>query len=346
PLPVQNGQRLAMASGHSLSHLSWFPHELHVLSELKTPRTLAELAAATGLDNGRLGKILSVLHSLKLIALVRNGDPPPESPVPPDRYPFERLTPEANGAGVSERLEVLRDESTFISEQFKTLKVRIGEGSQGNPPKTIIVTSPGAQDGKSLVCANLALSFSRDMGRRVLLVDCDLRNPSLHRYLGISLEPGLLGYLQTEGLHPGCFMRRLGDLYILTAGGVAANPVETLTNDRTRSLLVYLKAEFDTILLDAPPLAPISDAQILSGLSDGVIVVLRSGRTLYRSVREAFRNLDRSKLLGLVLNDVKPMLFNTQYPYKYYHYKYRDHYPYAGKRRLPPTSRPKPYFDE
>ncbi len=353
PLPLQNGQRLVMAASRGRLNLSWYPHEIHVLSELRTPRTLQELAAATALDNGRLGKILSVLNSLRLIAIVGNGMEAPAAAVPPTRFPFEMhsgklplsLIPEVDASAVSERVEVLRDESTFISEQFKTLKVRIRKVSRGNQATTITITSAEAEDGKSLVCANLALSFSRDIGRRVLLVDCDLRNPSVHKYLGISPEPGLLGYLRSEGLNVGCFMRRLGNLYILTSGGVADNPVEMLMHDKMSGLIKYLETEFDTVLLDAPPLAPISDAHILVGLSGGVIVVLRSGRTPYSSVRAGFRGLDRSKLLGLVLNDVKPMRFNTQYPYKYYHYRYRDHYRYAAQPSLPTDSRPKPYFD-
>ena len=98
----------------------------------------------------------------------------------------------------------------------------------------------------------------------------------------------------------------------MTAGGIADNPIELLSHERMKKLLDYLRTEFDTIILDSPPLVPISDAHILTALSDGLILVVRCGRTTYAGMEKAFRNLDRNKLIGVVLNDVKPMLFNTQ----------------------------------
>ena len=195
----------------------------------------------------------------------------------------------------------------------------------------ITISSSLSGDGKSLISVNLAASFSKDPGRRVIIVDCDLRKPSLHKLLGTSLQPGLLGYLEGEPLQPYCYVQRCERLYFMTAGGIADNPIELLSHERMRKLLDYLRTEFDTIILDSPPFVPISDAQILTALSDGLILVVRCGRTSYASLEKAFRNLDRNKLVGVILNDVKPMLFNTQYDYKYYHYKNRKYYPY-GKR--------------
>jgi capsular exopolysaccharide synthesis family protein len=125
-------------------------------------------------------------------------------------------------------------------------------------------------------------------------------------------------------------MRRFENLCVMTAGGIAPNPIELLTQARMKQLIESLKADFDTVIIDSPPFAPISDAQILTSLSDGLVLVVRCGRTSYRNIEKAYTALDRTKLLGVVLNDVKPMMFNTQYDYKYYHYKYRDHYPYKG----------------
>ena len=129
----------------------------------------------------------------------------------------------------------------------------------------------------------------------------------------------------------------------MTAGGTAANPIELLSHERMKKLLAYLQTEFDTIILDSPPLVPISDAQVLTALSNGLILVVRCGRTSYAGIEKAFRNLDRNKLVGVILNDVKPILFNTQYDYKYYHYKNREYYPY-GKRIIAP--RPKTYLEK
>ena len=260
-----------------------------------------------------------------------------------DLFPFESLTPEIRRNGMSDKIKTLRNESSFVSEQFESLKVRLSEASSLRPLRVITVSSSLSGDGKSLIGVNLAASFSKDPERRVIIVDCDLRKPSLHTFLGTSLHPGLLGYLEGEPLQPYCYMKRCERLYFMTAGGVAANPIELLSGERMRKLLAYVRTEFDTIILDSPPLVPISDTQILTALSDGLILVVRCGRTSYAGIEKAFRNLDRNKLVGVILNDVKPMLFNTQYDYRYYNHKKREYYPY-GKRII--TSHPKTYLEK
>ena len=141
-----------------------------------------------------------------------------------------------------------------------------------------------------------------------------------------------MGYLQNGHLHPHCYMRRLDKLYIMTAGGVADHPVELLSLGKMRELIKYLKTEFDTIILDATPMVPISDARVLVGLSDGVIMVARRGKTSTSSLERAFKVLDLKKLMGVVFNDVKPMLFHTHYNPAYYIYGKQGLYPGATKR--------------
>lgn len=138
-------------------------------------------------------------------------------------------------------------------------------------------------------------------------------------------------------------MRRLGSLYLMTAGGVSDTPVELLSDAKMRELIEYLKTEFDTVVLDCPPFGPISDAQVLTGLADGLLMVVRCGKTAYGALEKAFGILDRSKLLGIVFNDVKSLMFNTQYPYQYYHYRNRNSYPYGKTAR--PSRRKKSYLD-
>jgi capsular exopolysaccharide synthesis family protein len=342
PFQPDPHKMLVLSNGHDLSHLPWYPQELSVISKLKSPQTLQELAVSTGLEYGRLCKILSVLDSLKLVTSIE--EPPSEvtAVVLRESLPFEHLVPEIQNNVLSDKMETFHNQASFVSEQFKTLKVRIMELSAARPLKLITVSSPHTAEGKSLVSANLAFTFSRDVGRKVLLIDCDLRNPTIHKYLGTSLEPGLKGYLETDYLLPYCYMRRFRRLFIMTAGGTASNPVELLSLEKMRNLMDYLRREFDTVILDAPPLAPISDAQIVSSISDGLVVVVRSGKTSYGNLERAFRTLDRNKLLGFVLNDVKPRMFHTQYYYKYYRYRGRSLYPYgAAKQR----SRPKNYLE-
>jgi capsular exopolysaccharide synthesis family protein len=343
PMKLEATQRIALTNGRDFAGLPWYPQELSVLGELQHPRTLQELAAATGLEYARLSKILSVFNSLHLISLEEDFSSETMAIAKREDFPFERLTPVISGKGLSEKLETLRDESSFVSEQFKTLKIRIGQASSNRALRVIAISSPEAKDGKSLISANLAISCSKDPGRRVIIIDCDMRNPTLHRLMGISPEPGLLGYLEGDCLQPYCYMRRHEQLYIMTAGGIADNPVELLSLDKMRKLIGYLKATFDTIILDSPPFAPISDAQILTSLADGLILVVRSGKTTYSSIEKAFLSLDPQKLVGVVFNDVKPMLFGTHYDYKYYHYKYRSHYPYGTPHV---HIRPKTYLEK
>jgi len=128
----------------------------------------------------------------------------------------------------------------------------------------------------------------------------------------------------------------------MTAGGASANPVELLSNPRMQDLITHLKADFDMVVLDCPPFLPISDARILTGLADRFLMVVRCGKTTHRSTELAFKHLDRNKLIGLVFNDVKPMIFNTQYHHRYYHYGKGVHFPYA---RAKMTHRPKTYLE-
>jgi capsular exopolysaccharide synthesis family protein len=236
---------------------------------------------------------------------------------------------------ISERLEVFRNGFSFVSEQFKTLKVQLTETRLENAPKVFTVSSPDSEDGKSLVSANLAFAFAKDHGRRVVIVDCDLRSPSLQKYLGVTTEPGLLQYL-ANGAGPQCYMRRIENLYFLTTGGIAPNPVEALSMRKMRQLIETLRANFDTVILDTPPFSPIADARVVTGLSDGLIMVVRRGKTAYSSLDRAFKVVDRAKLLGVVFNDVKPMMFHTYHNSRYYQY---------GNRPYLQSEEPKKYIE-
>jgi len=343
PFKLDPDKLICLRNGKQKAPLPWMPAELSVLTELKEPRTIHELAAATGLEFAHLSKILFVFDTMQLLSFVESASTSSTAIVLRQGYSLESLVPEIRKTALSDKIETIREEPSFISEQFKTLKIRISEIASAHDVKVITFCSPAAQDGKSLVCVNLAASYAGDMNRRVILLDCDLRNPSVHRYLGIPAEPGLRGYLEKDHLQPYCYMRRMDKLFILAAGGVSANPLELLSQDRMRGLIDYLKTEFDTIIIDAPPLTPISDAQLLSSFSDGIVLVVRCGKTTYRDMEKGLRNLDRKKLIGVVANDIQPLLFNTHYDHRYYHYGKRGQYPYAGGRAAP--NRRKSYLD-
>ena len=281
-----------------------------------------------------------MFHSLKLINQVDITPNTSTALVKREGLPLEHLIPEISVSDLSEKMETFFNPSSFISEQFKTLKVQIAKASTQAQLRVIAVSSSNMEEGKSLVSVNLAVSFSKSPGRKVVVVDCDLRNPSLHKFLGTSVEPGLLGYLESDYIPPYCFMRRLEKLYVITGGGISINPIELFSSARMKELIACLNAEFDTIILDCPPFGPIADAQILTDLADGFLMVTRSGKTTYNDLDQAFQYLNKSKLIGMVFNDVKPMMFHTQYYYKFYNY--RSNYPYSATKE---PRRPKTYLD-
>ncbi|HEY2384051.1 MAG TPA: CpsD/CapB family tyrosine-protein kinase [Terriglobia bacterium] len=321
PVELEDDVRLTLATGADLSGFSWFPQELSILNELRCASTVDELSGRTGISEINVKKILGVLDSLGVLSEADDVEDSPEHTelVAASGFNFEALIPVVTDAVLNEKLEVARNEGSFTSEQFKNLKIRIRQANSERPIQVITVSSPDAQDGKSLISANLAFSFALDPGRRVAVVDCDLRNPALDKYLGVPTEPGLLQYLGNGHLSPYCYVRRLENLYFLTAGGLAPNPIEALSMKKMKQLVEQLRKDFDTVILDAPPYSPISDARIVSALSDAVLLVVRRGKTSYSSIDHAFAAADRNKLLGVVFNDVKPMLFHTNHQFGYYY---------------------------
>lgn len=327
--PIAPSQMVVLKDTSSLSHLPWYPEELAVMGLLKSPRRLREVQSMTGLDESQMEKILSVFNALELIEVVDAPTEDTTAIVRREGFPFDALVPQIPLSNVSWEMESFLNVNSFVSEQFKTLKVRMTAIANERPAKVITVTSPDTQAGKSLLSANLAAVYSRDPERKTIIIDCDFRKPSLHNIIGASVEPGLIGFLQDDRLQSFCYMRRLENLYLMTAGGRASDPIELLSLDKMRNFIEFLRSEFNTIILDAPPLSPISDAHILSGFSDGVILVVRSGKTSYASIERAARNLDPARVFGVVLNDVPPLMFNTEYDPSYY--GETSAYPYGGE---------------
>lgn len=342
--PMGTNQLIVMKSSLDLTHLPWYPEELAVMGLLESPRRIEEVLTMTGFDETCLGKILSVFDALGLIEIVDAPSEATTAIVKRNGFPFASLVPQIPIANVNAQMEALLRPASFASEQFKTLKVRLSGILLEGPVRVITVTSPEDHAGKSLLSANLAVSFSRDPERKTIIIDGDMRKPTLHTYVGASLEPGLIGYLQDDRLQSFCYMRRLENLFIMTGGGRTTASVELLCLEKMRSFIEYLRSEFDTIIIDAPPLAPISDAQILAGLSDGVVLVVRSGQTSYTAIERAVKNLDEAKLLGVVLNDVPPLMFNTQDEPNYYGHMPPGQYPYGTPETKIPKHR-RSYLD-
>lgn len=201
-------------------------------------------------------------------------------------------------------------------EEFRTLRTHLSQMREKVPLETILVTSALPGEGKTFVAVNIALAFAQNKGRRVLLIDGDLRLSRVHAALGARRAPGLTEYLEgkvdvSEVLQRG----GPGDVFVIPGGDGASNPVELVGNGRLKSLLHRLRPLFDWIVMDSPPCVPLSDASVLADLSDGVLMVVRAGKSPFDVVQQGGRQFRDKRLLGVVLNQVPPQAAYSAYYY-------------------------------
>ncbi|MBM7833056.1 CpsD/CapB family tyrosine-protein kinase [Clostridium sardiniense] len=189
------------------------------------------------------------------------------------------------------------------AESYRVLRTNIQYSSIDKKIKRMLVTSSEPGEGKSTTTGNLALTFSQDE-KRVLLIDCDLRKPSIHKKFRVSNNIGLSDVILDNGKLDKALIKRNDYLDILPAGKVPPNPSELLGSKALENLLDELGKKYDVIILDTPPVHAVTDAQILSTKVDGVILVVRAERTKKESVISAKAALDKvnANILGTVLN--------------------------------------------
>ena len=189
------------------------------------------------------------------------------------------------------------------AERYRLLRTRIKQAERGRSMRSIVVTSPAKGDGKSLTAANLALTMAQEFHQRVLLLDGDLRRPSVARLFGVPDGPGLAEVLMGVADLDSALVN-LGDqrLTLLPAGAPVAQPAELLGSSTMRRVLDSLGPRFDRILIDMPPVAPLADVHVFSPLADGILMVVRAGSTPKPAIERALSGLDVTKVLGLVLN--------------------------------------------
>ncbi|TDT46093.1 CpsD/CapB family tyrosine-protein kinase [Fonticella tunisiensis] len=215
-------------------------------------------------------------------------------------------------------LVVEKNPRSPVSEAYRTLRTNIQFASFDRDIQIILVTSSGPGEGKSTTSANLALTIAQ-AGKSVLLIDCDLRRPNLHRKFRLSNAVGLSNLL-VEDLEPVQALQMYMDkLYILTSGTIPPNPAEMLASRKMKSFLEMMRREFDYIILDTPPVNAVTDAQLLSTMADGVLLVISSGEAEREAADRAKDLLNRvnANILGVVLNKVD---ISSRRGYGYYYY--------------------------
>jgi non-specific protein-tyrosine kinase len=190
------------------------------------------------------------------------------------------------------------------AERYRAIRARLSQHEENGALRTLVITSPGAGDGKSITAANLALTMAQEFQRSVVLVDADLRTSSVHELFGIEPQPGLTEVLTGEASLDDALVY-LPDyrLTILPAGGTPQFPTELLGSTAMRRVIDTLRARFDRLLLDAPAVAPLADAGTVAPLADGVVMVVRAGVTQRPALEQALAAFEEHKVVGVVLND-------------------------------------------
>src|SRR5579884_1475382 len=210
------------------------------------------------------------------------------------------------------------DEHLYGMEEFRTLRSRLYQAREKHPLSKLLVTSPLPKEGKSFITANLGQVLVRQKGKRVLLVDADLRNPHLHTTLGAEAGPGLSEYLQSKADEFSVIQRGpMDNLFLIPAGSSNQNPAELVSSGRMSTLLNRLSPLFDWIILDSPPAVAVSDAALLAKYCDGVIMVVRSNATPFDMAKRARQEFG-DNLVGVVLNGIDTLPEYSQYYYNAY----------------------------
>ncbi len=191
------------------------------------------------------------------------------------------------------------------AEVFRTLRSQLYQFREKQPLRRIVVTSSVSREGRSFVAANLAQVLALQPECRALLIDADLRNPSLHSALGTSATPGLSEYVLGETDEFGIIQRgRMENLFFIASGRPVSGQAEMVSSSRLKFLLDRLETVFDWIIFDSPAAVPVSDSGLIASLCDGILMVVRSNSTPFDIVRKARQRFPDDRLMGVVLNEI------------------------------------------
>lgn len=192
---------------------------------------------------------------------------------------------------------------SFVAEQYRVAATRLELMSGERKSTTIVVTSAVMGEGKSSTALNLGYVLAKDLDRRTLVIDCDLKRPMQHIYAGLWQQPGLAEVLRGTKTIEDC-MQRLGEAgpWILTAGSVADNPLALSKMHQLAELVTDLKEKFDYVIIDAPPVLPLADMHVLSSMADVLAYVVKASMTGRDVVHKALRAIGSTANIGIILN--------------------------------------------
>jgi capsular exopolysaccharide synthesis family protein len=210
--------------------------------------------------------------------------------------------------------------SAALSEMISGLRTSILLSSAEQPPSTLLFTSAHGGEGKTTLAGNFAISLGQ-LGRRILLIDADMRNPNIENFFHLERCHGLVDWLSGQNDWRDLVHTTAGsEVSVIGCGQIPPNPAELLSSERMRRLIDEASREYDFVIIDSPPLLPVADSRILATLVRGVVLVVKGGQTTRESAWRATNHLRAvgAKLIGVVLNNTRD---NETSPQAYYHYQ-------------------------
>ena len=223
----------------------------------------------------------------------------------------------------SSRLVSFTSPGSFAAEQYQGLRLTIERLTKAHGSQVLAITSPAAGEGKTLTSVNLAGALARESDSRVLLIDADLRRPSVGTTLNLPASPGLTDVLSSDQLELSAVAQQVQpyQLWVVSSGSPNPGIHRLLRSPRLDSLLVRARQQYDVVLIDTPPLLPVFDSAILSRIVDHLLVVVAANQTPRKLLGEALNLVDPGKVMGIVFNrDDRPL-------FGYYDAYYREYFP-------------------
>jgi capsular exopolysaccharide synthesis family protein len=236
----------------------------------------------------------------------------------------QAAAPDRFGNGAHGKLVVMEGVPAAAIEQYRRLAASLHHAQTERNLKVLMITSASPGEGKTLTATNLALTLSESYRRKVLLIDADLRRPSLHHIFELPNVVGLSDALKSPTDQKLSVIQVSPNLTVLPAGRPDPDPMGGLTSDRMRRIIQEAASRFEWVIIDTPPVGFLSDAKLLGAMVDAALFVVRAGKSPYRLVQRALDNVGRDRILGVVLNGVEERVDAAGYYYYGYYGTPRD----------------------
>jgi capsular exopolysaccharide synthesis family protein len=256
-------------------------------------------------------------HGVDTPRLVPNRRPP-APPMHPDR-PSARVSRFGSGENSGARFLGTRDMPPLAVEQYRRLAATLHHLQSERGIKVVMVTSALSGEGKSLTSTNLALTLSQSYRRRVLLIDGDLRRPSIHQIFEVQNSQGLSEGIKSDSEEKLSITEIFENLSILTAGKPDPDPMSSLTSERMRRIVAEARMKFDWVIIDTPPVALLPDAGLLAAIAEAAVLVVGAARTPFDIIQRTVDTIGRDKIMGVVLNRAETTKFRGGKQYEAYY---------------------------